>query len=497
KIAKKHSGKTAFIDCTSGRSISYFKALSSSLALSRYLEKYEEKAIGIMLPTTAGCALSVIGVLMSGRVPVMINYSTGAANNARYAQGKCFFKTVITSRSFIEKIDCPFVEGMVFIEDIIKGLSVFEKLRAAALAMLPLPVVLRAVHGGQESDNAAILFTSGSEKEARAVQLTHRNIISNINGFSEAFALSSKDSMLASLPYFHIFGFNPNLWTPLYHGMTIISYANPVDYKKLCEIIRDEKPTIIMGTPSFFWGYLRKSDPGDFRSVRIAVCGADKCPGELRAGFAQKHNITLYEGYGATETSPVISANTPANNKPGSVGRALPNVSIRVENHETGEECPTGTTGRILVKGELVMKGYLGGDEETSGCVRDGWYDTGDMGYLDEDGYLWFDGRLKRFVKIGGEMVSLVKVEEAMGKVLPEGVFCCVVSIPDIIKGQRIVAAVTEKVDEMKMIRHLMGHLPNIAIPKQFTVLPDLPKTGTGKIDFRKAAEMVRQETSS
>ncbi len=496
KIAKKHHGKAAFIDCTSGKSITYFKTLVLALALSRKLGKCGDKSIGIMLPPGAGCALSVLGVLMSGRVPVMINYSTGtvlagASGNVEYAQRKCSFKKVITSRPFLEKVNCPHVEGMVFIEDIIGGLSVFEKLRAAVLAKLPEAFILKAIHGGEENGNAAILFTSGSEKEARAVQLTHRNIISNIMDFSGAFELSCRDSMLSSLPYFHIFGFNPNLWTPLYHGMTIITYANPIDYKKICEIIRDERPTIIMGTPSFFWGYLRKSEPGDFKSVRVAVCGADKCPGALRLDFMDKHNIILYEGYGATETSPVISANTPLHNRPGSIGKALPNVSVRIEALDTGKACPAGATGRIMVKGDLVMKGYLGDEEETAMRIRDGWYDTGDMGFIDEDGYLWFEGRLKRFVKTGGEMVSLVKVEEALEKVLPEGVFCSAAAVPDAIKGQKIVAAVTGRIDEMKTIRQLMEHLPNIAIPKQFVVLPELPRTGAGKVDFRRVSDII------
>ncbi len=496
ETAKKYPAKTAIVDCTSGRSITYYKALVLALALSRRMGKFGDGSVGIMLPPGAGCALSVLGVLMSGRTPVMINYSTGtvsggAALNVEYAQKKCHFKTVVTSRAFIDRIDCPFVQGMVFIEDIIGGLTAFEKMRAAALAKMPVPFILREVRDGGEDGNAAILFTSGSEKEARAVQLTHRNILSNIRDFSGFFELSEKDRMLSILPYFHIFGFNPNLWTPLYHGMTIVAYANPLDYKKICDISRVWRPTILLGTPSFFWGYLRKSAPGDFGSVRMAVCGADKCPEALRTGFMKKHNIVLYEGYGATETSPVISANTPSHNRPGSVGMALPGVSVRIEDRETADACPAGVTGRIMVKGELVMNGYADDAEETARRIRDGWYDTGDMGFLDEDGYLWFAGRLKRFVKVGGEMVSLVQVEEALEKVLPEGVFGSVTAVPDEVKGQRLVAAVTQEIDEPKTIKRLMEHLPNIAVPKQFVVLAELPRTGTGKIDFRKVGETI------
>lgn len=491
KIAKSHQKKLAFIDRTSDRRITYSKALIASLILAEKIKKYEQGFIGIMIPTSAGCALSILGTLMSGRTPVMINYSTGAAQNALYAQEKCKFKTIITSKALLEKIQCPVIEGMVFIEDIMQEITVADKLRAAFISKLPAPVIMRVVHGGHEDDTLVILFTSGSEKDPKAVQLTHRNISSNIESFSKMLELYDEDTMLANLPYFHVFGLTINLWTPLFFGMTIVSFANPLDYKTVCAIVKEEKPTIMIGTPSFLWGYLRKSEPGDFSSVRLVVSGADKCPEVLHREFAEKHGLDVCEGYGATETSPVISANTPGNIRPGSVGKILPGVQIRIENFETGNACGVNEVGRILVKGDLVMKGYLDDFEETSMRIRHGWYDTGDMGYLDEDGFLWHAGRLKRFVKIGGEMVSLVKVEDVLEKTLPENVFCSVVEIPDALKGGRIVAVVTAKIDEKKTLRMMSERLPNIALPKQFVVIDELPRMGSGKVDFRGVAEMV------
>jgi acyl-[acyl-carrier-protein]-phospholipid O-acyltransferase/long-chain-fatty-acid--[acyl-carrier-protein] ligase len=492
RIAKKYGNKLAFIDRTSDRKITYSQALIASLILAEKMQKYGDGFTGIMIPTSAGCALSVLGVLMSGRIPVMINYSTGAVSNAVYAQQKCNFKTVITSKTFIEKIDCPVIDGMVFIEDIMDGISGKEKLKAALVAKLPAALILKKVHGGHEDENSAVLFTSGSEKEPRAVQLTHRNIVSNIRSFSEVMKMFDSDIILANLPYFHVFGLTVNLWTPLYFGMTVVAYANPVDYKKICAILREERPTVMAGTPGFFRGYLRKSARGDFRSVRLLVSGADRCPDGLRREFLEKHGITLYEGYGATETSPVISTNTPEQNRPGSVGKVLPGIRIRIENYETGRECRTGEAGRILVKGDSVMKGYLDDFEETSMRIRYGWYDTGDMGYLDKDGFLWHLGRLRRFVKIGGEMVSLVKVEDILQEILPEDVSCSVVEIPDALKGARIVAAVTRKVDERKIVKMMSAQLPNIALPKQFVVVEELPRMGSGKVDFRRVTEMVQ-----
>ncbi|RMG00260.1 MAG: bifunctional acyl-ACP--phospholipid O-acyltransferase/long-chain-fatty-acid--ACP ligase [Nitrospirae bacterium] len=491
--AKKHSRKTAIIDCGMGRTLSYSRALIASLILKNRFGDFEDGFLGIMLPTSAGAILSVMGALMSGHVPVMINYSTGADRNARYAQRKCDFRTIVTSRRLLQKINAPEVEGMVFLEDIMESVSTGERLKAAALSKLPLGMLKKRVFLGGDDDNAVILFTSGSEKDPKAVQLTHKNIRSNIESFSEVFELSHEDRMLANLPYFHVFGLTVNLWAPIYHGMTIITYPNPLDFRRICEIARDEKPTIMMGTPSFLWGYLRKSEEGDFKTVRLLVSGADKCPEALRTGFMEKHGITLLEGYGTTETSPVISANRLDANRPGSVGQVIPNVQVRIENYETGAECAPGEVGRILVKGDNVMKGYLEDFEETSMRIRHGWYDTGDMGYLDEDGFLWHAGRLKRFVKIGGEMVSLVRVEDVLERYLPEGVHCCVVEVPDAMKGARIVAALSEKVNEKEILEKMSEELPNIALPRQFVVIGDMPRMGSGKIDFRKVTEMVQE----
>ena len=497
EVAKRQGEKLAFIDRTAGREVSYSKALIASLLLAGKFKKYDKGFLGVMIPTSAGCGLSILGALMSGRTPVMINYSTGAEDNCRYAQDKCDFETIVTSKALLQKINCPHVDGMVYIEDIMAGLSTLKKIKAAAISKLPAAAIQKLVAGNSNQQDAVILFTSGSEKDPKAVELTHRNIVSNIESFSDRYKFTENDIFLANLPYFHVFGLTGNLWVPLYHGMSIVTYANPLDYRKICDIVRDDKPTLMVGTPSFYWGYLRKSEPGDFASLRYAICGADKCPDALREGFLEKHNMVLYEGYGTTETSPAISANAEGINKSGSVGLPFEGVQIRIEHYETGEECAVGENGKILVKGDLVMKGYFNDFEETSLHIRRGWYDTGDMGNLDEDGYLWHVGRLKRFVKVGGEMVSLIRVENALEKHLPDDVICCVVEVPDAIKGARIVAAVTAPVDEKKILKKIAADLPKIALPKIFTVIEDLPKMGSGKIDFRNVTRMVRQRLNN
>jgi acyl-[acyl-carrier-protein]-phospholipid O-acyltransferase / long-chain-fatty-acid--[acyl-carrier-protein] ligase len=489
--AKRLSKKMAIKDRTTKSNVTYGRALIGALILAKKFNQYDKGYIGIMIPTSAGCTLATVGALMSGRVPVMINYSTGAEKNALYAQEKCGFKTIIASKALLDKIGCPVMDGMVLIEDIMKGVTTGQKLGAALKTKLPVGMLLNSIHKGDENDNAAILFTSGSEKDPKVVQLTHKNLASNIRDFCEHEGIVEEDVMLANLVFFHIFGLTVNLWVTLVKGMTMITYANPTEFQTISNIAREEKPTVMVGTPSFFWGYLKKSEPGDFKSLRIMVAGADKCPDALRDGYMKKHNVVLMEGYGATETSPVVSANSLEFNRPGSIGKVIPNVQVKIEHLESGKECKPKEIGKILVKGDLVMKGYLGQPELTAENIVDGWYNTGDMGYLDEDGYLWHSGRFKRFVKIGGEMVSLVKVENVMEQYLPEGVSCCIVEIPDEIKGATIVAAVTKEINKIAILRKMGKDLPNIALPRQFFILEELPMMSTGKIDFRSVTELV------
>ncbi|TKB08380.1 AMP-binding protein [Desulforhopalus sp. IMCC35007] len=495
-IAKTFKNKQAIHDFSTNKELTYSRALIACLILTRIFKKMKPGFIGLMIPTSAGCILSKIAILMSGRVPVMINYSTGAEQNAKYAQQKCDFKTIITSKALLEKIECPVIDGMVFIEDLMASISGTDKIRAALIAAMPASLIKKIIHQGTAEDSAVILFTSGSEKDPKAVQLTHRNILSNIEAVTTIFGFRSEDVFMCTLPFFHVFGLTVDLWLPIFHGMSMLTYANPLDFKKVCSIVRDHKASFLVGTPSFFWGYLRKSEPGDFNSLRIALTGADKCPDALRDGFKNKHNITVYEGYGATECSPVISTNTPEFNRPGSVGKPIPGLEVRIEHYETGKECAPGEDGRILVKGDSVMKGYFNDFEQTSLHIRSGWYDTGDMGNIDPDGYLWHVGRLKRFVKIGGEMVSLVKIEDVLEKYLPEESHCCVVEIPDSKKGARIVAVVTTPLDEKDILKKMAQHLAPISLPKIFLVWESLPKMGSGKIDFRTISELARQQLS-
>jgi len=441
--AKKFSKKIAIYDQATEKDITFDKMLIASLILTKKFSAYHGQYVGIMIPTSAGCMLSIISSLMCGKIPVMINYSTGAANNCVFAQEKCSFKTIITSKKLCEKLNIKFVPGMVYLEDIMASLTTGDKLKAALRSKLPTGMLQNSIHHGDEDETSVILFTSGSEKDPKAVQLTHKNIFHNIKACTEVFEFTHEDIFLGNLPLFHVFGLTTNFWVPITVGSAVVAHANPLDYKKIVDSIKKYKITIMIGTPAFFYGYLRRSRPGDFSSVRIAVAGADKLTVHLREGYKKHHDIELLEGYGTTETSPLISVNAKEANKPGSIGKPSPGVKVKIIDRETDEELPRGKEGKIVVKGDNVMKGYYGDLEETSLRIHNGWYDTGDMGIMDGDGFLWHRGRLRRFVKIGGEMVSLVKVEDVLNKLLPDNVICCVVDVPNPTKGADIVAALT------------------------------------------------------
>jgi acyl-[acyl-carrier-protein]-phospholipid O-acyltransferase/long-chain-fatty-acid--[acyl-carrier-protein] ligase len=447
-----------------------------------------------MLPTSSGAALTIIGAVMSRLTPVMINYSTGAEKNCLFAQKKCDFKVIVTTKALLEKTGCKQLPDMVFIEDIMANLGGFEKALAFLKSKLPLSLLKRIAGKPNLDKPAVILFTSGSEKEPKVVQLSQRNLISNIDSFSEMMEIYDMDRLLAVLPYFHVFGLTINLWTPLCLGMTSITYANPLEFKTVAKIIRETQPELLVGTPLFLDGYVRQSKPGDYVSIKLAVSGADKCPEALRTLFKEKHDLDIIEGYGATETSPVISANPRGRNKPGSIGIPIPGTEVRIEHHDTGKACEVNEVGKILVKGEGVMQGYLNDIEETSLRIKSGWYDTGDLGYLDEDGYLWHKGRLKRFVKIGGEMISLVMVEETLNAFTPDEIECCVVELPDSKRGSKIVAVSTSEIDPKALGKQLATELPNLALPKKYVVIREFPRMGSGKTDFRTLTNLVREQ---
>ena len=484
KALKRESSAQCVVDKATGRNFTNGDLLNAAYLLAGELSKSKEGYIGIMLPTTFIAMAANLAVHLAGKVPVLINFSTGAEQNISFAREKCGFKTVMTVSKLYSNTEDS---NLLVLDEYLAGLSPVHKVmnitKGKASSLL-------SAYKEHEEDTALILFTSGSEKEPKAVELSHRNILSNVEGAIEMFDFTSSDTFASILPLFHVFGYTLNYVLPLSLGMKIVALPSPLEYQKVVTAIKEEGVSVIAGTPVFINGYARKAKEGDFDSLRIVVAGADKLSASLIETYQDRFGIDLIEGYGTTETSPVISANTIAENRFGSVGKPFPGVSVKIVELEGVNEVPTGESGKIFVKGDLVMKGYLDDIEETYNRIKDGWYDTGDMGHFDSDGYLWHDGRLKRFAKIGGEMVSLVQVESLLSDLLGADHQCCVVEVPDPVKGGRIIAAVSDGADMNGINKKLKKILPSIALPKTYLTFESLPVLGNGKINFREVTHL-------
>lgn len=456
------------------------------------ITKLKESRVGVLIPNSAGCYATVLGASIASVTPVLINYSTGVIQNCLYAQKSCGFKTIITSKKLLEKLEVDPIDGMIFIEDWVATLTILEKVSGLLKFLLPTPVD----DGDLSEETAIILFTSGSEKDPKGVELSHKNLISNLVSINERFGFTHKEVFVSVLPTFHVFGLTTTMWLPLTLGCSIVVHPSPLEYEKIVRSVRKYKGNVLTATPTFFHGYLRKSKEGDFASLRYPIAGGDKLSNKIREGFLSKHGINIYEGYGTTETSPVISSNAPQYNRPGSIGKPLKGVQIKIVDKETGQDVEVNELGKILVKGDLVMKGYLNDAEATARCIKDGWYDTGDMGTIDQNGYLWHKGRLRRFAKIGGEMVSLVAIESELEKLLPEGTLCCVVDTPHPSRGSQIIAAITTELDQTALLNKLKENLPPISIPKKIVFMESMPVMGNGKVDFKQVTGIVQQQMS-
>ncbi|MGM0462529.1 MAG: AMP-binding protein [Fibrobacterota bacterium] len=488
--AQRHKECVAVYDRATNQEFTYNRLLTASCILSdRIRHSTKDSFIGILMPSSAGGIISTLAVLMAGRIPVMLNYSTGLRRNCTYARDVCGFSTIISSRKLLDKLDEPVMDDMLLIEDILKKLTFLNKL----VGGIKKSFASFCTASPDPDDTAFILFTSGSEKEPKAVQLTHRNILSNVEDINKTFEFSDQDIFMSLLPYFHVYGLTSNFWLPLLKGCSLVAEPNPLAYRAIVQDITRYKASVIAATPTFFMGYARQARKDAFASVRIAMSGGDSLPASLMDEYRERFGITLLEGYGTTETSPVITVNTPENHKPGTIGRPLPSVEVKIVDINSGEELPPGSRGKIMVRGDLVMKGYYNNIEETALRIHQGWYDTGDLGIMDEEGFIRHQGRLKRFVKVGAEMISLVAVESQLDSLLSEESTCCVVDIPDPRRGARIVAAVTEKVHKRKIKRELRRLLPSIAIPSEYIFMEELPLMASGKVDFREVTRLCRE----
>ncbi|MBI5453756.1 MAG: MFS transporter, partial [Deltaproteobacteria bacterium] len=502
KTAKARWFSFCMADST-GRELSWGKTLVSSLLLSKWIRKNlkEDEKVGLMLPSSVAGALANIAVLVSGKVPVNLNFLSGkdALRSSIEASG---IKTVITSRAFLSKAGIDAAGNMVFMEDIAGSFPAAHKIATAALAFVLPPRAIEALYcGGKGKADpgrlATIIYTSGSTGQPKGVMLTHHNIVSNIEGFSQLFVTSHRDVLMGALPYFHSFGFTGTLWYPLLSGFSAVYHTNPLDARTIGELSARYKATMMIGTPTFYSAYIRKCRATEFSSLRYAIAGAEKLREHIAWAFKEKFGIELLEGYGCTELGPVVSVNIPdvehesvkqTGYIPGTVGHAIPGVAVKVVNPETGKEVPIGKEGLLLIKGPNLMQGYLNDEDATSEVIRDGWYVTGDVASIGDDGFIKITDRLSRFSKIGGEMVPHIMIEETISKALGD-CNCAVTALPDEDRGERLIAFYTHKASPSEVREKLLATgLPRLWIPKREDLyqIDEIPSTATGKIDIRR-----------
>ena len=453
--------------------------------------------MGVLLPNVNAMPVILLSLWFAKKVPAILNYTVGPAillACVRVAE----LKQIITSKKFIEnlKLDLkPFQDAgieILFLEDVRAGISGVQKLVAAFFSKAPEFV-------GAE-DSAVILFTSGSEGDPKAVELTHRNVLANIRQMVSVIDLMENDRFFNALPLFHSFGLTIGLILPLVRSTFVFLYLSPLHYRVVPSAFYNLDCTVMFGTNTFLNGYARKAHPYDFRSLRYLFAGAEKLQESTANIWMRKFGVRVIEGYGATECSPCVSANTPMRSKHGSAGQLLPDIEYKLEPVEgvgaaqnDGFDTPTG---RLFVRGPNIMRGYLNPEANAKFQALGGWYDTGDIVNVDAGGYVHILGRLKRFAKVSGEMVSLTAVEEALAGAFPKyglKFAIAVVAKPDEGKGEKLIAATNESrltMDEVRSAIRGRG-LTNLAVPREIKVVHDIPRLGTGKINHRELEKLV------
>jgi acyl-[acyl-carrier-protein]-phospholipid O-acyltransferase/long-chain-fatty-acid--[acyl-carrier-protein] ligase len=385
-------------------------------------------------------------------------------------------------------------------------MSIFAPTRLL-LGLLQLPK-----RGGH--NEAVLLFTSGSSGEPKGVVLSHRNIVGNVSQFRELLDAKKEDAILASLPFFHSFGSTVTLWYPLIEGVRIVTYPNPLEVAKNAALIEKYKLTLLLATPTFLRGYLRKAEPDQLRSLRLVITGAEKLPLDLAKAFEDRFNQHVFEGYGLTETSPVVSVNLPEplpskrgeqvqpSSRLGSVGKMAPGIAAEIREPETDRKLSLHETGMVWFRGVNIFEGYLHDEKRTADVLRDGWFKTGDIGRFDEDGFLYIEGRLSRFSKIGGEMVPHEAVEQKIVELLgfsgKDERLVAIVGVQDESKGEALILLAAVDIDLAQLRDKLRdAGVPNLWIPKKVCRVDSIPVLASGKLDLKKCQDRATQNANS
>jgi len=497
---KIHGNDHEIIEDVERKPVNYKQLIIKSFALGNKIsEKAKEgDTVGILLPNMNNTIITFFAMQSFGIVPAMLNFSTGSKNLISACK-TAEIKIVYTSRRFIElsklsqiidEIKANDIE-VVYLEDVGKKVSFSDKISAYINSCFP-KFHYNKICKKQDSDiPAVILFTSGSEGTPKGVVLSHNNLQANIMQLGSRIDFSPLDKVFNSLPVFHSFGLTGGTLLPILSGMKIFFYPSPLHYRIVPELIYDTNSTIMFGTDTFLTGYARFAHAYDFYSLRYIFAGAEKLHEETRKVWSEKYGVRIFEGYGATETSPALTSNTPMHNKPGTVGRLLPAIDYKLE------EVPgIDQGGKLLVSGPNILHGYLFADEP--GKVQppeDNWYDTGDIVEVDEEGFISIKGRAKRFAKIAGEMVSLTAVETYLNDLWPDN-HHAIISIPDKKKGEQLVLVTDlEDANRTPIVTYAQKNgISELSIPRKIKIVDKVPILGTGKTDYVSIGEMVKEE---
>ena len=486
------------------------KLLASVLAMRRVLLRdvlgLDEQFIGILLPATAASAIANLAVTMAGRTAVNLNFTTTEAD-MRHCVKDARVRHVLTSKKMLEKKHFDLGVEFVFLEDLKEKITNFDKIVAGFAAYVIPAVFLERMIGLTRvvpSDIIAVIFTSGSTGEPKGVMLSQHNVSATVEAADQVFNIKRSDCVLGILPLFHCFGYVAAFWLPLCVTAKVVFHYNPLDARQIGELAHQHQATILFGTPTFLRGYLKRCEKEQFRTLELVVVGAEKMPLDLAEQFLEKFGVQPSEGYGTTETSGPACVNVADHRsgnlqqkgtKLGSVGRPMPGVMARAIDTDTKHPLPTGGVGIVCIKGINIMLGYLNQPEKTASVIQDGWYETGDMGFVDDEGFVHITGRLSRFSKIGGEMVPHLRIEESLLRIVEDpastdaGIPLAVTSVPDAKKGEKLIVLHRPLV---KSIKHVIAEfaatgLPTLWIPSHdgFIEVAEIPILGTGKLDLK------------
>ena len=513
KKARRHPFATGIADQRSG-SFRNLKVLASSIVLARKLKPLlaqDEEIVGVLLPQSVAGALVNVALQLMGKVPVNLNY-TGSNEAIATAAHQCKMRHVITARAFLEQMPVEVPGEAIYVEDLQGSITkkdiVSGLLLAAFCPVKMLEARLGAPRNRRADDLATVVFSSGSEGEPKGIMLTHDNIAKNIESALRVFPHRKGDCIVGMLPFFHSFGFTATLWlvliTPEFRA---VYHPNPMEARAIGALVKKYKGSILFTTSTFLHGFIRRCAPEQLKSLRHVIAGAEKLAPRVRDAFKEKFGVEPLEGYGTTECSPIVSLNLPdvrapgffqKGTKRGSIGLPLPGISVKVVNPDTRETLQNGEAGLLMVKGPSIMSGYLGKPEKTAEVLENGWYTTGDISAIDEDGFITITDRQARFSKVAGEMVSHTKVEDALQKLLDEPErMLAVAGVPDANKGERLVVVHTLPDEDFDFLLTKLDEtgLPNLWVPKPkaFYRVDEIPILGTGKMDINAVKELARK----